>query len=80
MFHIIITVHGTWGAWAEWTACTLSCGGGSRTRKRRCDNPPPGNGGNHCSGEEKQIDYCNKESCPGKHISNGLNICHFKND
>ena len=60
------TVNGNWGAWTQWSTCSLSCGGGSRKRSRRCDNPPPSSGGTHCPGDDHQIDYCNKEECPGK--------------
>lgn len=58
-------VNGNWGAWTQWTTCSSSCGGGSRKRTRRCDNPPPSSGGGHCPGDSQQIDYCNKEECPG---------------
>ena len=63
---IVRTVNGNWGAWTQWSTCSLSCGGGSRKRSRRCDNPPPNSGGTHCPGDDHQIDYCNKEECPGK--------------
>ncbi|TPP66839.1 Hemicentin-1, partial [Fasciola gigantica] len=38
-------VNGAWGAWTPWSACTATCGAGLSQRQRRCDNPPPSNGG-----------------------------------
>lgn len=59
-------VHGNWGDWSSWGSCTLSCGGGKRERLRKCDSPPPTDGGRYCPGQDKQITYCNKEACPGR--------------
>lgn len=45
-------VNGAWGAWTPWSSCTATCGAGLSQRQRRCDNPPPSNGGKvnvrHC--------------------------------
>ncbi|XP_067662288.1 hemicentin-1-like isoform X1 [Haliotis asinina] len=57
-------VDGNWGQWMDWTSCSVSCGGGSRTRVRRCDNPRSQYGGADCVGPEQQVDYCNSEHCP----------------
>ncbi len=59
-------VHGGWGAWTDWGACSLSCGGGVTLRQRKCNNPEPAYGGRPCVGQDSQLDYCNKEHCPGK--------------
>ena len=65
----MIAVHGNWGQWTAWTSCSLSCGGGTRTRMRLCNAPSPGFNGRHCAGPAKQIDYCNREACESKYIS-----------
>ncbi|WAR30605.1 HMCN1-like protein, partial [Mya arenaria] len=52
-------VNGNWGGWGYWSPCTLSCGSGTRTRIRLCNNPAPQHDGLFCSGEESQLDYCN---------------------
>ena len=57
-------VDGSWGAWSEWTACTLSCGGGTRLRTRGCDSPAPSDNGRYCAGSDRQLDYCNRDHCP----------------
>ncbi|XP_052788091.1 hemicentin-1-like [Mya arenaria] len=57
-------LNGNWGGWGYWSPCTLSCGSGTRTRIRLCNNPAPQHDGLFCSGEESQLDYCNSEPCP----------------
>ena len=39
---------GGWGAWSPWSACTITCGGGTRIRYRACDSPPPRYGARFC--------------------------------
>lgn len=39
---------GSWGAWSPWSACTSTCGGGTRNRYRFCDSPPPRYGAKFC--------------------------------
>lgn len=57
-------VDGSWGSWLPWTHCSQSCGGGIRSRQRRCDAPRPQFGGADCVGSEGQRDYCNNDPCP----------------
>jgi len=58
-------VDGSWGAWSEWSTCSVSCGGGQRSRRRVCDSPPPSHGGRYCVGSDLQNAACNRDSCPG---------------
>lgn len=48
------------GGWSSWSACSVSCGGGTQTRT--CDNPAPANGGAACIGSDSQA--CNTQACP----------------
>ncbi|XP_067156720.1 hemicentin-1 [Apteryx mantelli] len=57
-------VDGKWAAWTSWSACTVSCGGGSRQRTRHCSDPAPQFGGHKCEGNDIQIDFCNSDPCP----------------
>lgn len=56
-------IDGQWSDWGDWSECTASCGGGFRSRLRRCDNPPPQHGGTDCSGCGVEYQTCNVHSC-----------------
>ncbi|XP_021098568.1 hemicentin-1 [Heterocephalus glaber] len=58
-------VDGGWGNWQSWSHCSVSCGGGEKTRKRLCDNPVPSKGGRSCRGDATQVSRCNTQACPG---------------
>ncbi|XP_029473326.1 LOW QUALITY PROTEIN: hemicentin-1 [Rhinatrema bivittatum] len=57
-------VDGRWAGWGSWTACSVSCGGGTRQRTRECANPAPHFGGHRCEGNDLQTDFCNSDLCP----------------
>ena len=52
-----ITADGMWGQWGEWRECQGRCGG-SQTRVRLCNDPPPRNGGSDCEGEHVEERDC----------------------
>uniref|UniRef100_A0ABM5GM22 SCO-spondin n=1 Tax=Pogona vitticeps TaxID=103695 RepID=A0ABM5GM22_9SAUR len=56
---------GAWGSWSPWTACTVSCGGGMRSRIRACDSPAPQGSGDYCEGPPTQVEACGLNPCPG---------------
>uniref|UniRef100_A0AAV2L0I0 Hemicentin-1 n=1 Tax=Knipowitschia caucasica TaxID=637954 RepID=A0AAV2L0I0_KNICA len=58
-------VHGHWGAWQSWSDCSVSCGGGERSRERLCNEPSPLNNGRACPGDSSQLSRCNPQACPG---------------
>ena len=64
-------VNGSWGSWNNITPCPVTCGGGSQTRRRYCNDPVPKNGGLFCDsgGIRKQNETgtitCGAISCPG---------------
>ena len=54
----------TWHDWEEWQACSQSCGGGVKTRKRKLMLPE--NGGKHCAEKDMQeVRACNVGTCHG---------------
>ncbi|XP_044123231.1 hemicentin-1 isoform X1 [Neovison vison] len=57
-------VHGAWGTWQPWSACSESCGKGTQIRTRLCNNPPPSFDGSYCDGAETQMQVCNERHCP----------------
>ncbi|XP_023810079.1 hemicentin-1 isoform X2 [Oryzias latipes] len=58
-------VDGNWGSWQPWGQCSVSCGGGERTRLRLCNNPAPSYGGRQCPGDSSLLSRCNTQACPG---------------
>jgi len=51
----------TWTGWSAWTGCTRTCGGGTMSRTRSCQNSLAG--GATCSGSSTQTVACNTQSC-----------------
>ncbi|XP_069815842.1 SCO-spondin-like [Dendropsophus ebraccatus] len=56
-------VNGAWSNWGEWSVCDAECQGGTRSRRRKCEDPPPKNGGLPCAGEPVQTEPCNLHPC-----------------
>ncbi len=61
-----VAVDGQWADWSEWTTCSLTCGGGYKTRFRYCDDPLPEGTGKDCDGEDMQNFTCNFLDCPSE--------------
>ncbi|VDH96262.1 Hypothetical predicted protein [Mytilus galloprovincialis] len=57
-------IDGNWSGWSEWDECSVSCGGGLKTRNRICSNPEPQFGGNKCQGNDTLISNCGENPCP----------------
>ena len=60
---VLVPVHGGFSAFS---ACSKTCGGG--TRIRTCSNPEPRNGGRGCVGSSQET--CNTQACQGIQGSN----------
>lgn len=57
-------IDGNWGSWSAWSECSAFCGGGTRFRRRQCDDPAPQLGGMPCNGCEMDFEECNTHTCP----------------
>ncbi|XP_052778492.1 coadhesin-like [Mya arenaria] len=57
-------INGNWSDWAAWGACDVTCGNGTMTRRRSCDNPQPIFGGADCVGNETDVTECPDKCCP----------------
>ncbi|XP_052715472.1 deleted in malignant brain tumors 1 protein-like [Crassostrea angulata] len=57
-------IHGGFSEWNMWSVCSVSCGGGFKTRERACNNPSPRHGGSNCSDYFTDSDICNTSPCP----------------
>jgi len=72
-FQNVFLLAGNWGAWSNYSDCSVSCGGeGTQIRTRLCNNPAPQNGGANCSGTDTNSQTCNNGACPpvGKYCFN----------
>lgn len=52
-----------WGAWAPWSACSCSCGGGSKKRSRSIETFPAGDGSLCDPRSKNEVHPCNTQSC-----------------
>ncbi|CAD5115029.1 DgyrCDS4050 [Dimorphilus gyrociliatus] len=57
-------VNGGWSAWGSWGGCSKTCGLGSKSATRSCNNPSPAHGGSSCSGSASKNTDCTVVSCP----------------
>lgn len=64
---IVSSVDGGYSSWGQWSSCSVTCGGGTRSRSRTCTNPPPQFGGKDCSGlgSSSESDACERQCCSG---------------
>ncbi|KAL9957968.1 hypothetical protein ACROYT_G034928 [Oculina patagonica] len=58
-----VEVNGSWSLWLPWQPCSVTCGGGKRTRTRTCNNPPPKWNGDDCPGMNVTTESCNLDGC-----------------
>ena len=58
-----------WAAWGQYSACSVTCGSGTRRRSRSC---VPANGG--CRGRSQEIGRCDEPICEVGELSN--NTCN----
>nr|XP_058953113.1 coadhesin-like [Pocillopora verrucosa] len=56
-------VDGHWSPWSGYGRCSKSCGRGYQYRTRKCNNPPPANGGKRCRGSSRRKRSCNSHPC-----------------
>ena len=60
--------NGEWGCWGPYSECSATCGNGTKTRARKCNNPPPSGGGSSCIGDMEEIKTCYAGYCPSECI------------
>ena len=69
----LVAVDGGWSEWSQFFPCSKTCGGGSITRFRNCNNPSPVDGGKDCPGAYFESQDCNSGPCKShKQISGFL--------
>jgi len=64
---LLFVVDGNWSLWAEWSACSTTCGDGIRERTRTCTHPAASGGGLDCQGAPHESSSCsNSQLCSSK--------------
>ncbi|CAG2252706.1 unnamed protein product [Mytilus edulis] len=58
---------GSWTNWNQWSSCSVTCGRGTRSRRRQCHS-------GHCSGERSETRRCNNQECQTEVQYNGSGI------
>ncbi|WAR08201.1 ECT-like protein [Mya arenaria] len=51
-------IDGSWSVWGSWGRCDVTCGNGTKSRVRSCNNPAPAHGGDDCQGAKEQTSTC----------------------
>ena len=51
-------VNGHWSAWGLYGECSVTCGVGTKLRRRYCDSPAPAFGGERCVGSNIEVVDC----------------------
>ncbi|XP_077867573.1 uncharacterized protein LOC144356754 [Saccoglossus kowalevskii] len=66
LYNCPIAVDGGYSPWSEWSACSVSCDGGIRSRSRVCNNPAPSvdPDGAPCDGPSSENSACMIVPCP----------------
>ena len=58
----IVLVDCQWSSWSRWSACSRTCGTGTREKSRQVLTSAK-NGGDSCQGPSRQTERCNLGSC-----------------
>ena len=70
-------IDGSCGRYGSYSACTKTCGVGTRFRERFCNQPSPARGGRDCAGTNVETQSCARNVCPGKLSSFRWNCCYM---
>ncbi|XP_070189466.1 uncharacterized protein [Littorina saxatilis] len=63
LFTVFSTLEGSLETWGPWGSCSNSCGSGSQSRSRACNNTAPLTGGTNCSVTLSETQFCNVHAC-----------------
>ena len=74
---VFLVVDGGFSSWAEWGACSASCGDGQSVRRRLCDDPASKNGGRQCDGPVEEFKACTDLPCPPTTLSGPGNYIYL---
>ncbi|XP_060586448.1 uncharacterized protein LOC132742139, partial [Ruditapes philippinarum] len=66
--------NGGWTNWGQWSACSVTCGDGLKSRSRSCTNPSPSPLGKYCDGDSSEVVSCRKSSCSPNIVFKAKNV------
>ncbi|KAH9512416.1 A disintegrin and metalloproteinase with thrombospondin motifs 2, partial [Bulinus truncatus] len=69
---ILVQVSASWGPWGEYSSCSRTCGGGVRSRTRRCTSPRS----NSCTGESVSYESCQTKACSDGAVDFRIQQCN----
>ena len=55
---VLCPIDGMWSFWSDWLPCDVTCGAGTQSRVRICNNPPAQYGGKACFGPAAEDIVC----------------------
>ncbi|XP_045169349.2 uncharacterized protein LOC123532065 [Mercenaria mercenaria] len=55
--------NGSWSVLGAWSNCSVSCGGGLRSRSRNCKIQRSVLFGQYCEGDKTQVEICGRRAC-----------------
>ena len=64
-----------WSSWLEYDSCTKTCGGGTKTRSRTCENGVKDDDG--YNGELTDIDTCHPQDCRKNFMITSLGVIYY---
>ncbi|XP_046330806.2 A disintegrin and metalloproteinase with thrombospondin motifs adt-1-like isoform X17 [Haliotis rufescens] len=56
-------IPGDWFTWEQWSTCSVTCGGGTKSRSRTCDMASHGNLTSPCEGPNEETIDCHTFAC-----------------
>ena len=62
-YYLYTAINGGWSNWPDWGDCSTTCGKGTQSRERRCNNPNPQHRGRKCTGEKAESRACENKPC-----------------
>ena len=74
---LTFAVDGGWSSFGSWSSCSKSCGGGTMTQSRSCNNPAPRYGGRGCSGSSSHTKSCNLLFCHRRLLINSTFLTQY---
>ena len=57
-------MNGSFTSWSDFSACSASCGDGTKFRTRTCTQPESAHGGLDCDGDTTETESCKVKECP----------------